>query len=412
MLGGMDHLIRDYDEARDLTHVLRCWLEIGWIETEEKEPALQAFLASSSAEVAELDGEAEAMTMWTPSTIRYQDTDLPMSAITAVTVSHVGRKLGLASTLTARSLKHAADAGMAVAALGMFEQGFYDRLGFGTGSYTSDLTFDPASLRLEHVPYRRPIRLSTDDYAEMSAAMHNRMQAHGAVTIHPELFVKGELLITDRAFTLGYRSDAGELTHFVFGSMKGEHGPFRVNALAYRSTQELLELLRMLKELGDQVRSIKMLEPAHIQLQALLNEPVRERDRSTGSTHQSQHRSVAWWQLRMLDVERCVAARTWIGEPVRFNLTLIDPVSGRSDGWPGVAGHYTVTVADPSHATAGHTPGLPLLSTDVGSFSRLWFGVRSPSTLCATDPIDAPAELITSLDTALLLPEPHPGWEF
>ena len=113
ILARMEHIIRAYDEARDLDHLLRCWMEIGWIESEEKKPSLQAFLESSNVEVAEIDGEAEAMTMWTPGSMRYQHTDLPMSGITAVTVSHVARKLGLASILTARSLRAAADAGMA-----------------------------------------------------------------------------------------------------------------------------------------------------------------------------------------------------------------------------------------------------------------------------------------------------------
>ncbi len=408
----MEHVIRQYDKARDLDHILRSWLEIGWLESADKQPALEAFLESSSVEVAELDGEAEAMTMWTPSVVRYQDTDLPMSAITAVTVSHVGRKLGLASTLTARSLKHAADAGMAVAALGMFDQGFYDRFGFGTGSYTSDLTFDPATLQLDHVPYRRPVRLGVDDYAEIARAVHRRMPSHGAMTLLPELVMKGEMLFTSRPFNLGYRNDDGELTHCVLGSMTGEHGPFRVNAIVYQTTAQLLQLLRMLKELGDQVRSIWIIEPAHIQLQALLSEPMRERDRTTGSAHQSQHRSKAWWQFRMLDLGACVAARRWPGEPVPFNLTLSDPAVGHVDGWDGVAGDYTITVGQSSSASVGHTNGLPLMSTDVGSFTRMWFGVRSPTTLTATDPIDAPPSLISALDEALLMPEPHPGWMF
>lgn len=389
-------------------------MEIGWIESAEKKPSLQAFLDSSHVEVAEVDGEAEAMTMWTPGSMRYQDTDLPMSGITAVTVSHVARKLGLASSLTARSLRAAAEDGKALATLGMFEQGFYDRLGFGTGSYAHQLTFDPGALQLGHVPYRRPVRLGTDDYADVCKSLCTRMLQHGSMSLFPELMVKGELSFPDRPFALGYRDDHGDLTHFVFGEMEGEHGPFRINAIGYRSVDQLLELLRMLMELGDQVRSIKMLEPGPVQLQALLREPFRERDRSRGSAQQSEHRGLAWWQFRMLDVAACVAARTWTGPAVRFNLTLDDPVEARleGDGWSGVAGDYTITVGEHSSAVTGHTAGLPTMVTGVGSFTRLWCGVCTPSVVAATDGIDAPTDLVTALDEALLMPDPLPGWEF
>ncbi len=409
----MEHTIRTYDEPRDLDHLVRCWMEVGWIDTADKTQAVAALFRSASVEVAELGGEAEAMTMWNPGRIRYQDTDLVLSVITAVTVSHVARKLGLASELVSRSLQQAADGGAAVAALGMFEQGFYDRFGFGTAAYEHDFTFDPTSLMVDHVPYRRPLRLTADDYADVHSAMVARKRSHGGVTIDTELTVKGEMSLPDHPYTLGYRDDDGTLTHFVFGGMKDEHGPFRVHALGYRSTAQLLELLRMLKELGDQVRSVQMLEPPDVQLQALLREPVRARDRSKGSSHESGNRGGAWMQFRMLDVFACVAARRWPGEPVRFNLRLDDPVAGHlAHGWRGVGGDYTVTIGKQSLATRGHADGLSLLSTGVASFTRLWFGVARASALCSTDPVDAPDELIEQLDNALQLPPPLPGWEF
>ena len=115
----------------------------------------------------------------------------------------------------------------------------------------------------------------------------------------------------------------------------------------------------------------------------------------------------------MLDVQQCVAARSWVGEPVRFNLTLTDPLSDRlDDGWQGVAGDYTVTIAAESGAEPGHTDGLPTMSTGVASFTRLWFGVASATALRTTDPIEAPDELIAALDEALLLPDPVAGWMF
>jgi len=409
----MDHVIRPYDEQIDLDAAVRTWREVGWIDSPERRSEVAAAMAAANTEVGVLHNEPECFVCWVPGTIRYEITDLSLCAITAVTTSHVGRKLGFASTMTTRALTHAAEAGCAVAALGIFEQGFYDKLGFGTADYDHRISFDPATLMVDHVPYRPPVRVGTDDWADMHQAMSNRMMSHGSIVLSPPRMIEAEVGLADNPFALGYRDDQGTLTHFIYGEMKGEHGPWRINALAYRSTDQLLELLRLVRELGDQVRSVAMMEPAHVQLQALLANPMREADRSAGSDHETLNRSVAWWQFRILDVEACVAARSWIGRPLRFNLTLTDPAESRLDGaWPGVGGDYTIGIGAESRATRGHADGLPLMTAGVGAFSRLWFGVRSPSVLAVSDRIEAPPGLMADLDEAMRLPKPVAGWLF
>ena len=132
----VDLEIRTYERERDAAAIARTWRELGWIEPEAKaEEALGWFLDAGEAEVGVVDGEAEALAHRTPGTIRYQDVDLPLCAVTAVTTSHLARKRGLATTLTARALAAGHASGAAVAALGQFEQGFYDRLGFGSAAY-------------------------------------------------------------------------------------------------------------------------------------------------------------------------------------------------------------------------------------------------------------------------------------
>lgn len=388
-------------------------MEVGWITSADKKPALAAVLAAASAEVGLLDDEAECMVSWAPGSIRYQSTDLTMGAVTAVTTSHIGRRQGFASAMTARALAQAADAGCAVAVLGMFEQGFYDKLGFGTAAYDHRMTFDPASLMVDHVLYRPPSRITVDMWADMHQALCDRMPSHGSVVLDPAGLIEGEVGFDDNPFALGYRDEDGTLTHFVYGPLVGENGPWRIKAIAYQNTDQLLELLRLLRELSDQIRSVRLMEPAHIQLQALLKNPIRETDRSMRSDHETLYRSIAWWQLRMLDVETCVAARNWVGEPVEFNLKLTDPIEDRLDGdWRGVGGNYTIVVGSESRATRGHTEGLPTMTTGVGPFTRLWFGVRAPSTVAVSDEIEAPQELLTVLDEALLLPKPVAGVGF
>lgn len=217
----------------------------------------------------------------------------------------------------------------------------------------------------------------------------------------------------EKPFGLGYRDESGTLTHFVTGSMKGEHGPLHVEFLTYRTTDQLMELLRLLRELGDQVRTVRMFEPPHVQMQTLVKEPFRDRMRTRASDHEGGALAIAWWQLRMLDVGQCVAALDGAGEPFEFNLSLSDPVTDHDGGgWSGVAGDYTISVDRPSRAARGHRDGAPLLRAGVGAFSRLWFGVASATSLAATDDLDAPTDLLDRLDGALRLPTPHTGWMF
>lgn len=409
----VDDRIRAYAES-DLDDVLRIWREVGWLDDDDKRAALGAFMEAGNVEVADLEGSPECAVHWTPGTIEHTGTRLGLCAITAVTTSMIGRKQGFASTMTARALRQGAEAGHAVAGLGMFEQGFYDRFGFATAAYDTLYKFDPGRLMVDDVPYRTPIRVTTDMWPEMHAAMMSRLTSHGAVSLGPERIMEAEVGFDDKPFGLGYRDADGTLTHFVFGRMTGDHGPFDIGWIAYRTIEQLRELLRLLRELGDQVRSASVFEPAHAQMQTLIREPFRDRQRTRSSANEAGGSAIAWWQMRVLDVPACVAALSVPGDGIEFNLRLSDPVDRYLDdaGWRGVAGEYVVSLGSASAATPGARDGLPTMDASVNAFSRLWFGVRSPSRLLATDDIVAPSSLIEALDRSLVLPSPHPGWMF
>ena len=118
----------------------------------------------------------------------------------------------------------------------------------------------------------------------------------------------------------------------------------------------------------------------------------------------------------MLDVATCIeATRLETLTPLRFNLTLSDPVEGflgQRQGWRGTAGDYTVTLGESSRAEQGHTPGLPVLKASVGAFSRMWMGVRPATSLSLTDDLTGKKELLRRLDLTLRLPTPFVGWDF
>ena len=259
----------------------------------------------------------------------------------------------------------------------------------------------------------------------MGDALQRRLPHHGRVTLDAPDLMTAEWGFIEHPFALGYR-DGDRITHFVAGSLKEENGPLVIQFLSYETGEQLLELLRLLHELGDQVHSVEMMEPPHLQLHPLIDVPNRQRSRSRKSTHETGTRAATWWQLRVLDVPTVVAARHWIGPPLEFDVVVTDPVESMlteqtltaTDGpWTGSAGSYRIRVATDSTAerVADHEAGAgdrPLVRCSIGSFSRLWFGVQPATSLALTDEFDAPAALREELDAALLLPRPQPGQYF
>ena len=433
--------IRNYQRDRDLEAIRRIWYEIGWIDSEAGAQAVADFVSTGRCLTAALDGEAECMAHTTLGSMRYSNPrrnpdlnpglppdvneDLPMCAITAVMTSRIARRLGLALQLTARQVAAGARDGAAVAVLGVFDQGFYDRLGFGTGSYEHTVRFDPATLRVD-APVRPPKRLTRDDWRAVHGAMMTRRRGHGGCLLPEPELMKAELGLRPAGFGLGFET-AGALTHCVwFDARKVEHGPYRVEMLAYQDGAQLMELLALFKSLGDQVSLIEMPEPPDIQLQSLLNEPFRNRRNTHRSDYASYHHTAAWWQLRVLDVAACVERRHWPGESVRFNLALTDPVADfLADGaWRGCGGDYCISIGPSSWAEPGRRDDLPTLHASVSAFSRLWFGVAPATSLAITDGLQvedaresgvleqAPPPLLERLDEVLCMPLPRTGWDF
>ena len=410
--------IRHYDQERDLAAVQRIWREIGWVSNDAGEECLEDFLAAGRSLVAALDvgGAAECLVHAVPGAMRYQDGDAPICAVTAATTSRVARRRGMALQLTARQLAAAASDGAEVAVLGVFDQGFYDRLGFGTGSYDHFFRFDPATLLVD-AGLRAPQRLAPEDWRAVHGAMLARRRGHGGCVLHPPEVMQAELIWRPNGFGFGY-GEGRALTHCLWLAVPDgavNQGPYSVQMLAYQTPEQLMELLAVLKSLADQICLVEMSEPQDIQLQTLLRQPFRNRRLTRNSDFAAQHHAAAWWQLRVLDVAACVGRRRWPGEAVRFNLALQDPLAAfLPDGpWRGCAGDYRITIAENSVAEPGRSPDSPTLRASVNAFSRLWFGVAPASSLAITDDLqtDDPA-LLPRLDEALRLPTPYLGWDF
>lgn len=406
--------IRAYNKGTDQKAVHRIWREVHWI-TDKQEKLMDHFLKGCRAFVGELDGEAESLVVSTEGSFRYQDQDLKLSAVTGVTTSRIARKQGFAGKMTAELIAADVLEGAEVSALGMFEQGYYNKLGFGTGPYENILSFDPADLQIEG-RFRVPKRLKNKDWKIIHKAMKNRKKGHGSVNLFPAVITRAELGWTDGGSGLGYfDGEDGSLSHFIWISGEKEHGPYEIKMLIYQNHEQLKELLALIKSLGDAIRLVSIFEPVEIQLQDLIKQPFKGRMQSKRSPYEQKHWSEAFWQFRICNLESCISKTHLLGKAVSFNLELHDPIENKLDdahAWRGIGGKYVMSLGPESSVKKGRNKKLPLLKASVGAFSRMWLGIRPASGLAVTDELEGPEDLLQDLDRLIRLPKAQLGWEF
>jgi hypothetical protein len=415
--GGTGIAFRRYDHQKDSQACLELLKEIGWVQQDtnrKMEAAVLAFLKSHRSWMAELRDRAESLAMTAAGEFGYLEESLSLCVVTTVATSTIARKLNCASRTTAEAIADAAEQGAQLAGLGVFEQGFYERLGFGAGSYEHWFDFDPSALKVG-TPKRPPDRLSAEEWKKAYASYVNRMRGHGSCNLFLPEWMRMEMAVHPKSFGLGYY-DGTELTHYLWLSNQGgEHGPLMVRWLAFRNWREFLELMSLIKSIGDQFYLVRMREPPGIQLQELIDRPFKYQRMTRQARYESRALAAAYWQMRILDLEACMEKTHLQGEPVQFNLELSDPIGkplSHRAGWRGVAGSYTVRLGERSEARMGSEDRLPTLRAEVGAFTRMWMGAQRASGLASTDALSGPEELIHSLDRVLHVPQPHPDWDF
>lgn len=402
---------REYSTKKDKKAVIRLWKEIGWF-TEGKEDYIDDVIKINYGLVAEVNGNAECLVVTTPGCIRYLREDLPFSGILAVGTGRIARKQGLAQKLCGLAVAKDAHRGALVSGLGMFEQGFYNQLGFGTGSYEHSISFDPAQLQVDSKA-RIPSRLTKNDWKKVHESLLKRKRGHGGVILQVPQCIQMEMEWSKNGFGLGYFNKNDELTHHAwFEAEKVEHGPYSIKWIAYQTYEQFLELMAMVKTLEDQVRLITMAEPSCIQMQDFIETPFKNRQITKNSQFESHMKADAWWQMRILHLEECLKKTHLFGEQLSFNIVLEDPIQNVINDrlWGGISGRYVVTLGPHSHAEKGIDHDLPTLKASAGAFTRMWLGIRPATGLAVTDALSGPKDLLNDLDRILCIPEPHPDF--
>ena len=409
--------LRPYNSNNDGKDLFRVIRECGWPDPEKNKALQEAwknFAESGNADVAEWKGHVEASITSHRGSIRMMDRELPLCAVTSVCVGHILRRTGTASKLTARLLAREASE-CSVAALGMFDQGFYDKLGFGAFPYTYTVSVDPNTLMVPSLK-RRPVRLSHADIDRMLKNILKRRINHGQVQISLREFFMLSLHEIEDGFGIGFENDDGEITHHMWMAAKSENGPYNVYWMIYEDYDGLMELLSFMKSLSDQVNCFKFTEPYGMQIQDLLLRPFRTREISAEGKYRNEITAESWQQARILNMEKTFAVIRIPHGQIDFNLDLNDPIESslpEDSEWRGLGGQWTIRIGEQvSTATQGHQNNLPLLRASVNALTRLVFGVQMASSLSVLDDFSAPNDLIESLDESLRLPNPNMDLSF
>jgi len=404
---------RIYDSKKDKKAVFRILNECGWTD-DEKNGYLNIHIENGRSIVSEINNSAESIAVSALGEMKYQDQIMKFSAITGVSVSLIARKLGFAGNLTAHRIALDAIEGAEVCGLTFFDQGFYNKLGFGNGNYQNIISFSPSTMNLKSKA-GVPLRLTKKDWKKIHKSRVQRMKHHGAINL-TEICTRAEMEESKNSFGFGYTDEKGNLTHHMWLTGKGkENGPYWVWWFSYQNYDQMLELFALLQSFGDQIKLVSMIEPNDIQVQDLLSQPFFYRTITAKSKYENKIKASSWWQFRILNIEKCLEKTHLSCDNFRFNLELSDPIKDylpKESKWKGIEGRYIISIGENSSSKIGVDESLLTLKATVGAFSRLWLGIRSATSLSVTDNLKAPRELLKKLDKCFRLPKPCYDWDF
>ncbi|MEY3601068.1 MAG: hypothetical protein RL169_312 [Armatimonadota bacterium] len=405
-----------YDETLHKAGAQLVWHDCGWSDKVDACELLDTFFDLGPTWVGIRDEAVQSVVHTAAATLRYQQSDIRLQAVTGVTTSLQARRGGVAANTLAHAMAAGAANGAVVSALGIFDQGFYDRLGYGSLDIMRLIRFDPKDIRVDATA-RSPLRFTEIDVDEIHAARSRRWLRHGGVNFDSAKRTLADMQECTNGIGFGYRDHAdGGISHMIWFSRKdAENGPFRVIFTVWETREQLRELMAFLHTLADQVHLVVMEEPPGIALQDFIHRPLRSRAITQKSKYETGITAMTYQQARIVNLQAAIEKLSVHGPSIDFNLIIKDPVTRflpQDTPWSGCGGNYTIHIGEKSTLKTGHTDGLETLSADIGAFSRLWLGSSTATALAVTSDFDGPEALLSALDACICLPVPRFDWNY
>lgn len=320
--------------------------------------------------------------------------EIPMWAISSVTVSATHRRRGIARQLLEGELRAAADAGVAVAGLTVSEATIYGRYGFGAAIPVADITVDarragwvgsPVSGRLAYV--------EKNELAEALSDLHERSRAQraGQVSGWPARWRRmAGLSPADKSAAdvrgVVWRDDEGQVHGAVAYRLKEIEGEFRaaleVRHLVADSDEALRALWSFLLH-HDLVNRVSVdLRPVDDPITWLVT------DQRAVNLRVHDH---GW--LRILDVPAALQARRYAGADLDVAVRVTDALGHAEGVWQ-------VQITD-GRAEVRATDAAPEMTLDVAALSSAYLGGVPLTQLAAADRVQGDREAIIGLSQAL-----------
>ncbi|WP_156759858.1 GNAT family N-acetyltransferase [Microbacterium karelineae] len=322
--------------------------------------------------------------------------EIPMWAISGVTVAATHRRRGIARGMLEGELRAAADAGLAMAGLTVSEATIYGRYGFASAIPVAGVTIDAKRAGWgPHEPAARIRFVDREQLADDLGTLHERTRGQrlGDIEAWPRRWRQSAALVPGAekpGHVRGVRAiDAdgelvGSLAFRVEEGTDFSHHTLRVEQLI-AATPDARAALWRFAITYDLVSTVQAsLQPIDDPLPWL----VRDRRAITQAVHDH-----GW--LRILDVPAALSARSLAGAfGVRLRVT--DPLGIAAGAWTvaklGAEGVRVESLGDGERAE---------VTLDVGALSAAYLGSVSLGTLAAAGRVTGDAAKIAALSDAL-----------